>query len=74
MMRKEAIEGLSPQQIQAKYALPEPPSFVSEVHVPAGTRVRTGTANPGFGGSGNATQYELLQRLTESSFKNTTAL
>lgn len=74
MMKPEAMEGLTPQQIQSKYALRENPSFMSEVHVPAGTRVRTGKVNPVFGGAGNATQYELLQRLPESVFKNTVEL
>jgi filamentous hemagglutinin len=40
MMRKEAIAGLSAEQIQFKYSLPSKPSYVSEVHVPAGTRIR----------------------------------
>jgi len=49
---------------------------MSEVHVPAGTKVRTGTVNPlpAFDGIGNSTQYELLQRLPESAFKNTVRL
>lgn len=71
MMKREAIEGLTPQQIQSKYGLPEVPIYVSEVHVPAGTRIRTGTVNPVFDGVGNAIQYELLQRLPESLFMNT---
>ncbi|MDR1076907.1 MAG: hemagglutinin repeat-containing protein [Xanthomonadaceae bacterium] len=71
MMRREAIEGLTAEQIQMKYSLPELPLFMSEVHVPAGTRVRTGIVNPAFNGIGNAIQYELLQRLPESAFKNT---
>jgi filamentous hemagglutinin len=74
MMKREAIEGLTPQQIQSKYALPEVPTFISEVHVPSGTRIRAGMVNPVFDGVGNATQYELLQRLPESVFKNTVRL
>jgi hypothetical protein len=74
MMKREAIEGLSPAEIKSKYALPELPTKISEVHVPAGTNVRTGTVNPVFGGKGNATQYELLERLPASAFKNTTPL
>jgi hypothetical protein len=74
MMKREAIEGLTPQQIQSKYALPEVPTFISEVHVPSGTRIRTGTVNPVFDGVGNATQYELLQRLPESVFINSVRL
>ena len=74
MMKSEAIEGLTPMQIKSKYALPELPTFVSDVDVPAGTRIRTGTVNPVFDGVGNATQYELLQRLPVSAFKNTRRL
>lgn len=74
MMKSEAIHGLTPAEIKSKFALPELPTFMSEVFVPAGTRVRTGVVNPVFGGMGNATQYELLQRLPTSAFKNTTRL
>lgn len=71
MMKREAVSGLKAQEIKSKYTLPELPSFMSEVHVPAGTRIRTGKVNPVFEGVGNATQYELLQRLPVSAFKNT---
>lgn len=74
MMKPEAIEGLTPAQIKSKFALPELPTFMSEVSVPAGTRIRTGIVNPVFGGVGNATQYELLQRLPTSAFNNTIRL
>jgi len=71
---KSCEDGLTPQQIKSKYALPEVPTYMSEVHVPSDTRIRTGKVNPVFGGNGNATQYELLQRLPESAFKNTIRL
>lgn len=71
MMRREAINGLSAQEIKSKYALPDLPEFVSEVHVPAGTRIRRGRVNPGFDGAGRAVQYELLERPPESAFQNT---
>jgi len=74
MMKREAIEGLTDREIQSKYALPELPTFMSEVHVPAGTRVRAGIVNPVFHGIGNAIQYELLQRLPGSAFRNTVRL
>ncbi|MCF6249987.1 MAG: hypothetical protein L3J75_01780 [Methylococcaceae bacterium] len=74
MMKREGVDGLTPQQIKSKYALPEIPTYASEVHVPSGTRVRTGKVNPVFDENGNATQYELLQRLPESVFKNTVRL
>jgi hypothetical protein len=74
MMKSEAIKGLTAAEIKSKFALPELPTFMSEVSVPAGTRIRTGVVNPVFGGTGNATQYELLQRLPTSAFKNTIRL
>ena len=76
MMKREAVQGLSPEQIKSKYALPELPSYISDVHVPAGTKIRTGTVNPlpEFSGVGNSIQYELLERLPETSFKNTKRL
>lgn len=36
MMRREAIEGLSPQEIARKYSLPEVPTNISDINVPAG--------------------------------------
>jgi len=71
MMRQQEIEGLTPLQIQDKFALPELPNFVSDVHVPPGTNIRVGTvgAQPDWG-SGGAIQYELLQRLPSSAFQN----
>ncbi|WP_218151306.1 hypothetical protein, partial [Roseateles sp. YR242] len=71
MMKREAVQGLSPENIQSKYALPEIPTYMSDVYVPAGTKVRTGIVNPVFDGVGNAIQYELLQRLPASNFRNT---
>lgn len=71
MMRPHEIEGLTPLQIKDKFALPELPSFVSDVHVPAGVGVRLGTVAPQTNwGSGGAIQYELLQRLPSSAFQN----
>jgi filamentous hemagglutinin len=71
MMRPDEIAGLSPAQIKERFALPELPKFVSEVHVPKGTRVRVGTVGSQAGwGGGGGTQYELLDRLPEAAFKN----
>lgn len=72
MMRKEDIEGLTPVQIKDKFALPDTPTLVSDVNVPAGTLIRTGEVAPQVGwGSGGATQFELLNRLPENLFTNT---
>ncbi len=71
----EEIEGLTAAQIQEKFALPSLPDYVSDVHVPAGARIRIGTvaAQEGWG-TGNAIQYELLERIPEAAFKNTRSL
>lgn len=71
LMRSDEIEGLTPLEIKNKFALPDMPKYVSEVHVPAGTSLRVGrvAAQDGWG-AGGGMQYELLQRLPESSFKN----
>lgn len=55
--------------------VPDHPTHVSDVHVPVGTRVRVGKVAPQEGwGTGGAYQYELLQRLRESAFRNTRPL
>jgi len=72
MMREREIQGLSPTQIKDKFALPEMPTHISDVHVPAGTKIRTGTVGAQEGwGTGGGIQYELLERLPESAFRNT---
>ncbi len=71
LMRVEEVEGLTSLQIKDKFALPELPEYISDVHVPAGTRLRVGRVGAQVGwGEGGAIQYELLDRLLESSFKN----
>ena len=46
-------------------------SILYDVYAPAGTKIRVGTVAPQLGwGSGGATQYELLQKLPNSAFKN----
>jgi hypothetical protein len=75
MMRADDIEGLTPAQIRDKFALPDLPTMVSEVHVPIGTKVRVGKVAPQPGwGQGGAMQYELLERIPEDCFKNTREL
>lgn len=75
MMKASEIEGLSPQQIQDKFALPELSTHISNVNVPAGTNVRVGVAGKVNGwGNGGGQQVELLQRLSEDAFTNTRKL
>ncbi len=70
MMRPEEIQGLTPQQIKDKFALPSTPTHISEVKVPAGTKVRIGTAAPQDGwGKGGGTQYE-MERVLDKQFYN----
>lgn len=77
LMHESAISGLSPEQIQAKFSLPNTPTHVSTVVVPAGTRMRSGTVNPIFGGADmNAKQFQLIgdKHLPRENFKNTKSL
>ena len=74
MMHEAAIRGLSPEQIKAKFNLPDTPTHVSTVTVPAGTRMRSGKVNPlpEFGGVDmNAKQFQLLERIPNENFGNT---
>lgn len=43
-------------------------SFISTVHVPAGTRIQYGVAAPAFGAPGGGIQIQLLERLPSSSW------
>ena len=81
MMKKHAIDGLSPKEIQRKFQLPELPTFVSDVNVPKGTKMQYGAVNPGLKGAPPANpvgrpprQYQALERLPEDSFTNTKPL
>ena len=76
LMRKEAVEGLTAEQIQRKYSLPSKPTFISDVEVPAGTRIRTGKVETNFeiqgGGGQGATQYEWLNtKVPRTAISNT---
>ncbi|QMV42441.1 RHS repeat-associated core domain-containing protein [Cohnella cholangitidis] len=59
-MKADDIKGLTPSQIQDKFALPTTPKFVADVELDAGTRIRTGTANPLFGFEGGGQQFDLM--------------
>ncbi|SFU76953.1 EndoU domain-containing protein [Butyrivibrio sp. INlla21] len=61
IMRAEDIEGLTPLQIQEKFALPNTPKYICDVELEAGTHLRVGEANPLEGwGAGGGTQYDLM--------------
>jgi hypothetical protein len=72
LMRKDQIEGLTAEEIRARFSIPGKISNVSEVRVPPNTRIRTGIANSISifkGKDFNETQYELLGRLPKDNFK-----
>ena len=70
VMRAYDIEGLTPLEIQNKFALPNTPKYVCDVELEAGTHIRVGEVNPLDGwGNGGGTQYDLIgQRI--GNFKN----
>lgn len=71
MMKLEDIDGLTPQQIQDKFDLPEIPTHITDVNPPQGSKIRTGTVNSGnFGGNGGGTQFELRSTIPNESFTN----
>jgi hypothetical protein len=63
VMEKSEIEGLTPEQIKDKFALPETPTYITDVKVPKDTRMRMGIAGRNKFGSGEGIQYELLDVL-----------
>lgn len=64
-MKSEDIAGLSPIQIRDKFALPAIPEYVTDVTLPAGTRIRVGEVNPLEGwGSGGGLQIDLMGQRT----------
>lgn len=70
VMRAYDIEGLTPLEIQNKFALPNTPKYVCDVELEAGTHIRVGEVNSLDGwGNGGGTQYDLIgQRI--GNFKN----
>lgn len=54
VMKAEDIVGLTPQEIQNKFALPNTPKYICDVNLEAVTRLRTGEVNPLFGFDGGA--------------------
>lgn len=61
LMRKEDIIGLTPEQIKDKFALKYVPKYVTDVKLPADTKIRISEANEITGwGKGGGTQIDLL--------------
>ncbi|MCK0473843.1 hypothetical protein MW695_21095, partial [Alkalihalobacillus sp. APA_J-10(15)] len=59
LMKAEDIKGLTPAQIQDKFALPYLPEYVGEVTIPKGSNIRLGEVNPLFGHNGGGIQFDL---------------
>ncbi|MBF2614698.1 ribonuclease YeeF family protein [Listeria welshimeri] len=62
VMRAEDIKGLTPLQIQEKFALPQLPEFIGEVTLPKGSTIRAGEVNPLFGSKGGGFQFDMMQQ------------
>jgi len=67
VMKAQDIEGLSPAEIQDKFALPQEPVLMCDVTLPKGTELRTGLCNPLEGwGKGGGVQFDMMgQRVGE---------
>ena len=59
VMRAEDIKGLTPEQIQQKFALPSTPKYIGEVKLKAGSNIRMGEVNPNYGYNGGGIQFDL---------------
>jgi len=72
MMPESEIKGLTPEQVRDKFALPEIPTQITDVNVPAGTVIRVGEAGPIPGwGNGGGTQVQLTgPRIPTGSYTN----
>jgi hypothetical protein len=76
MMKESEIQGLTPEQIQSRFALPGQnlPNQMVEVEVPAGTLMQVGYAGTNSFGTGGGVQFEVMQILPGSAFGTPTAL
>ncbi|MBR3139218.1 hypothetical protein IKG38_04425, partial [Candidatus Saccharibacteria bacterium] len=62
VMRAEDIRGLTPLQIQEKFALPQLPKYIGEVTLNKGSVIRAGEVNPLFGSKGGGFQFDMMQQ------------
>ena len=70
LVHNESIRGLSPELIQKKLSLPELPTQISDVRLPAGVKIRRGRVEQNFGGGAGAVQYQILDKLKDPWFSN----
>ena len=69
IMKYSDIQGLTPQQIQSKFALPNTPTHYCYVEVPANTSMYAGIVGENYGyTAGQAVQYELGGTIPNSAF------
>jgi hypothetical protein len=54
------IAGLTPKQIQSKFALPTEPKYVVDLKLPVGSKIRVGEANSLFGFEGKGVQFDMM--------------
>jgi hypothetical protein len=59
VMLKKDIEGLTPEQIKEKYALPSVPKRYASVSFESGDVIRYGETAPNFGGNGGGIQFDI---------------
>lgn len=68
LMRESDIRGLTPRQIQKKFALPDEPTKITNVRVSSGTTIRYGRVRENYDHTGGGRQYELLDSISADSF------
>ncbi len=69
LMKYSDIQGLTPAQIQSKFALKYEPTHYCYVDVPSGTQLYVGIVGENFGYiAGEAVQFELVNLIPPSSF------
>ena len=59
-IKAEDIAGLTPSQIQNKFALPTEPKYVVDLELPAGSKIRMGEANSLYGFTGKGIQFDAM--------------
>ena len=62
VMKYEDIKGLTPKEIQNKYALSYTPKFIVDVYLKAGTKLNSGIANNLFGNDGGGIQFDMQNK------------
>lgn len=59
LMKADDVKGLTPKQIQEKFALPAEPIYIGEVNIPKGSNLRVGEVAENFGYKGGGIQFDL---------------